>query len=117
LLQVHGEAVAGLASDRCVMTDLRASQDLAAPGHYRPAWRRRFGAALPGLLYTALVLALFGGIAIDHLPESPTVRLGLVGGGAALLLLAALWLDRREARHDTAEPDADGKGRALGTGD
>jgi hypothetical protein len=30
---------------------------------------------------------------------------------------AALWLDRREARHDTAEPDAGGKGRALGTGD
>jgi hypothetical protein len=117
LLQVYGEAVAGLALDRCMMTDLRASQDLAAPGHHPPAWRRRFVAALPGLLYTALVLALFGGIAIDHLPESPTARLGLVAGGAALLLLAALWLDRREARHDAAEPDAGGKGRALGTGD
>jgi hypothetical protein len=116
-LQVSGEAVAGLALDRCMMTNLRASQPLAAPGHHRPAWRRRFVAALPGLLYTTLVLALFGGIAIDHLPESPTLQLGLVGGGAVLLLLAALWLDRREARHDTAAPEAGGKGRALGTGD
>ncbi|HUC67513.1 MAG TPA: hypothetical protein VMA53_19000 [Stellaceae bacterium] len=100
-----------------MMTDLRASHPVVTPGHRRPAWRRRFVAALPGLLYSALVLALFGGIAIDHLPESPTLQLGLVGGGAVLLLLAALWLDRREAQHDPAEPDAGGKGRALGTGD
>jgi hypothetical protein len=101
-----------------MMTDLRASQDLAAPGHHPPAWRRRFVGALPGLLYTALVLALFGGIAIDHLPESPTARISLVAGGAALLLLAALWLDRREARHDPVAPEAGAKsGPALGTGD
>lgn len=98
------------------MTD-HTSHHLAAAGDHRPRWLRRLHAALPGLLYTALVLALFGGVAIDHLPESPMLRLCLVGGGAALLLLLALWLDRREGRHDAAEREARGRRRALGTGD
>ncbi|HZB91197.1 MAG TPA: hypothetical protein VE397_07145 [Stellaceae bacterium] len=98
------------------MTD-HTSHDLAAGGDHRPGWVRRLHGALPGLLYAAMVLALFGGIAVDHLPQSPMVRLALVGGGAALLLLLALWLDRREDRHADAEREAHGQRRALGTGD
>jgi hypothetical protein len=78
------------------MTDLPASDHLAPPraGH-RGRWRTLLGAA-PALLYTGIVLALFGGIAVDQLPASPLVRFALVAGGAALVVLAALWLDHRE---------------------
>jgi hypothetical protein len=78
------------------MTDLPASDHLA-PSHteHRSRWRAFLG-AVPALLYIGVVLALFGGIAIDQLPQSPVARLALVAGGAALVVLAALWLDRRE---------------------
>jgi peptidoglycan/LPS O-acetylase OafA/YrhL len=87
------------------MTDLPVSDDLLRRSH-GGSWLRRLRAALPGLLYAGLVLAVFGGIAVDHLPESPVARLCMVGGGAIALVLAALWLDRREIK-DAAEGAGD----------
>lgn len=82
------------------MTDLPASDHLA-PSRvaHRSRWRAALG-AVPSLLYVGVVLALFGGIAVDQLPESPVLRLALVAGGAALVVLAALWLDHRETGRD-----------------
>jgi cytochrome b561 len=92
------------------MTDLPASEDLAA--HHRhsvSAWRRSAVAALHGIFYVGVVLALFGGIAIDRLPDSAWARLGMVAIGVVLVVLAALWLDRREGRHP--------ENKAFGAGD
>lgn len=92
------------------MTDLPASEDLVAHHHHAgPGWRRSAVAALPGLFYVGIVLALFGGIAIDRLPDSPWARLAMVAVGVVLVVLAALWLDRREGR--------DQPGKAFGAGD
>lgn len=85
------------------MTDMPAAAHLIAAPAGRPGWRRFVLGVLPACLYAVLVLALFGGFARDHLPESPTARLGMVVIGALALLLAALLLDRREAKRDAAE--------------
>ncbi len=58
------------------------------------------GDAALGVVYAAFAMALFGGFAGQHLPQGLLGRYALVIGGAALLLLAALWLDRRERRRD-----------------
>jgi hypothetical protein len=71
-------------------------------------WRRYALSALLPLAYAGAVLMLFGGVALDHLPQSPEAQLGIVALGAALLLLAALWLDRREAKREADEtPDGE----------
>lgn len=69
----------------------------------RPGWRRFTLAILPALIYAALVLAVFGGFTLDHLPEGPLARLGMVGCGAVALLFVAFFLDRREARREAAQ--------------
>ncbi|MGO8916145.1 MAG: hypothetical protein ACLQJR_09580 [Stellaceae bacterium] len=85
------------------MTDIPAPHDLISESDSRPGWRRLMLAVLPALVYAGLVLAVFGGFALDHLPESQTARLGMVVGGALALLLFALFLDRREAKREAAE--------------
>lgn len=92
------------------MTDLPVSNDLLPQKRHN--WRRGAIALLPVLLYSALVLALFGGVAIDHLPDNGLAQLCMVAGGAIVLLLAAFWLDRREGGAARARSD-----EALGTGD
>lgn len=87
------------------MADFPASRDLVPSGESRSGWRRAVG-ALPGLVYAGLVLLLFGGLAIDRLPESQIARVVMVGGGAVAVLLLAFWL----GRHETA-------GEAHGSGD
>lgn len=85
------------------MSDTPAPHDLIPASESRPGWRRFALAALPALAYAALVLAVFGGFTLDHLPESPAARLGMVLSGAVALLLVAFFLDRREARREAAE--------------
>jgi hypothetical protein len=85
------------------MTDVPLPQDVMPESESRPGWQRFALAALPALVYGGLVLALFGGFTLDHLPQSATARLGMVVGGAVSLLLVALFLDRREARRAAAE--------------
>ena len=85
------------------MTDMPAPHDLLSDAQHRPGWRRIALAALPAVVYAVLVLAVFGGFTLDHLPESPQARLGMVVSGAAALLLVAFFLDRREARREAAE--------------
>jgi hypothetical protein len=85
------------------MTDMPAPQDIISASESRPGWRRFAFAALPALVYAGLVLAVFGGFTLDHLPQSPTARLGMVASGALALLLVALFLDRREARREATE--------------
>jgi protein-S-isoprenylcysteine O-methyltransferase Ste14 len=81
-----------------------------APTHVEKAhysgWRRLALSALLPLLYVASVLLFFGGVTLGHLPQSLEAQLGMVAGGAGLLLLLALWLDRREARRAAAEARA-----------
>jgi hypothetical protein len=86
------------------MADLPGSQHSAPPGDSR-SLRQRATAALPGLVYVGLVLLLFGGLAIDQLPESQIARFGMVGAGAVVVLLLAAWLGRGE------------NGEAHGSGD
>lgn len=64
------------------------------------------GDAALGVVYAAVAMALFGGFAGEHLPQGVFGRYAIVVVGAALLLLAALWLDRRERRRQL--PAADG---------
>jgi hypothetical protein len=71
------------------------------------------GDAALGMVYAAFAMALFGGFAGQHLPQGVFGRYAIVVGGAALLLLAALWLDRRERQREI--PPADGD--ALGSSD
>jgi hypothetical protein len=85
------------------MTDMPAPQDLISESESRPGWRRVALAVLPAAVYAALVLVVFGGFALDHLPQSQTARLGMVVSGALALLLFALFLDRREAKREAAE--------------
>jgi hypothetical protein len=69
----------------------------------------RAGDAALGVIYAAFAMALFGGFAGQHLPQGVFGRYAIVVGGAVLLLLAALWLDRRERRrglHPTANGEA-----------
>lgn len=47
-------------------------------------------------------VALFGGIIVDHLPESRLLQGALVGAGVAVLVAAALWLDRRGSQREAA---------------
>lgn len=86
------------------MARLPASQHNASSGDGR-SLRQRAAAALPGLVYVGLVLLLFGGLAIDRLPESQVARFGMVGAGAVVVLLLAAWLGRGE------------NGEAHGSGD
>jgi hypothetical protein len=61
----------------------------------------RFWFATAALVpYGAVILALFGGFAFDHLPEGSAIRFAMVASGACLLLLLALWLDRHEAKRE-----------------
>jgi len=85
------------------MTDMPAPPDIVSESESRSGWRRFALAALPALVYAGLVLAVFGGFTLDHLPQSPTARLGMVVSGALALLLVALLLDRREAKREAAE--------------
>ncbi len=85
------------------MTDMPAPHDVISPSESRPGWRRFALAALPALVYAGLVLAVFGGFTLDHVPQSPMARLGMVVSGALALLLVALFLDRREAKREAAE--------------
>ncbi|HXZ00530.1 MAG TPA: hypothetical protein VEI03_11055 [Stellaceae bacterium] len=85
------------------MTDLPAPHDAIPESESRPGWRRFALALLPALIYVGLVLALFGGFTLDHLPQSSMARLGMVVSGALTLLLVALFLDRREAKRAAAE--------------
>jgi hypothetical protein len=82
------------------MTDLPVSDRLTPPPRRQRSRRRSFLGALPGLLYIGVVLALFGGIAIDRLPQNPLIRFALVAIGAGLVVLVALWLDHREAQSE-----------------
>jgi hypothetical protein len=91
------------------MTNMPAPRDLIPDSDSRPGWRRFVLAALPALIYAALVLAVFGGFALDHVPESPLARLGMVGSGAVALLFVAFFLDRREARREAERVAADGE--------
>lgn len=91
------------------MTDMPVPHDLMPESDSRPGWRRLVLAALPALIYTGLVLAVFGGFALDHLPQSPLARLGMVACGAAALLGVAFFLDRREARREAAERAVSGE--------
>jgi hypothetical protein len=75
-------------------------------------WRRAALSVLLPLAYVGTVLLLFGGVALDHLPESREAQLGMVALGAALLLLVALWLDRRDARREAAYADETALGPA-----
>ncbi len=88
------------------MNDMPAPHDSIPESESRPGWRRFVLAALPALVYAGLVLALFGGFALDHLPQSPTARFGMVVSGALTLLLVAIFLDRREAKRAAAETAA-----------
>lgn len=90
------------------MTDTPAPHDLIPDRDRRPGWRRFALAALPALIYAALVLAVFGGFALDRLPDSPMARFGMVGTGALTLLFVAFFLDRREAQREAAEQAARG---------
>jgi hypothetical protein len=87
----------GVLSDRLGMMASSRFHDGARPGE-NGRLRRGVLKALPGLFYAAAVLALFGGIAVDHLPDSPALRLSLVFAGAGVLVLAAVWLDRHDSR-------------------
>jgi hypothetical protein len=74
--------------------------DQTAPQSQVPARNRsvRFWLTIAALVpYGAVIVALFGGFAFDHLPEGSAIRFALVASGACLLLLLALWLDRHEA--------------------
>jgi peptidoglycan/LPS O-acetylase OafA/YrhL len=89
------------------MTHMPASHDLVPHRDAYPGWRRFLLAALPAVIYAGLVLAVFTGFALDHLPDSPLARLGMVGCGAGALLFVAFCLDRREARRVAAERGED----------
>jgi hypothetical protein len=89
------------------MTDMPAPHDLISPRDAHPGWRRFLLAALPAVIYAGLVLTVFGGFALDRLPESPLARLGMVACGAIALLFVAFFLDRREARREAAERPAE----------
>jgi uncharacterized membrane protein YfcA len=89
------------------MTDMPVPHDLIPHRDAHPGWRRFLLAALPAVLYAGLVLAVFGGFTLDHLPESPLARLGMVGCGAVALLFVAFFLDRREARREATERTGD----------
>lgn len=49
-------------------------------------------------------IVLFGGIIVDHLPESSLLQGAFVGAGVAILVAAALWLDRRGSQREAARP-------------
>lgn len=85
------------------MTDMPALQDTIPDHEQHPGWRRFALAALPAVIYAGLVLMLFGGFTLDHLPQSPMARLGMVASGAITLLFVAFFLDRREAKRMVAE--------------
>ncbi len=89
------------------MTDMPAPNHLIPHRDAHPGWRRFVLAALPALIYAGLVLAVFGGFTLDHLPQSPLARLGMVACGAVALLFVAFFLDRREARRAAAERAGD----------
>ena len=89
------------------MTDRQPQQITNHPRHVGPG----AGDAVLGIIYAAFAMALFGGFAGEHLPHGVFGRYAIVVGGAVLLLLAALWLDRRERRRDAAD------GEALSSGD
>jgi hypothetical protein len=80
------------------MSDQTAPPSLSSENDGSPALPLFLLAVVPAALFIALVLTHAGGIALDHLPESLAAQLAIVGSGAGLLLLTALWLDRREAR-------------------
>jgi hypothetical protein len=80
------------------MTDTPAPHDRIPHRQAYPGWQRFLSTALPAVIYAGLVLAVFGGFALDHLPDSPLARLGMVACGAIVLLFVAFLLDRREAR-------------------
>ena len=56
------------------MTDMPAPNHLIPHRDAHPGWRRFVLAALPALIYAGLVLAVFGGFTLDHLPQSPLAR-------------------------------------------
>jgi hypothetical protein len=59
----------------------------------------RFWLAIAPLVpYGAAIVALFGGLAFDHLPEGGMIRFAMVASGGCLLLLLGLWLGRHEAK-------------------
>jgi len=57
-------------------------------------------------------IALFGGIIIDHLPKSRLLQGALVGAGVAVIVAAALWLDRRGSQREAAKPPMETARRA-----
>jgi peptidoglycan/LPS O-acetylase OafA/YrhL len=55
-------------------------------------------AAIAVILYGAVVVALFGDPALNHIPESSLIKLAFVTVGFCLLLLVAQWLDRQGSK-------------------
>lgn len=92
------------------MSDQTAPPSLSPESDGSPALPLFLLAIVPAAPFIALVLTHAGGIAIDHLPASLAAQLAIVGSGAGLLLLTALWLDRREARRAAAEASDDDAG-------
>lgn len=66
--------------------------------------RRWISDAVLVAVNAGVVLALFGGLIIGR-PDNPWLRLALAVSGVTALLLAGLWLDRHEARHESAAMD------------
>jgi hypothetical protein len=83
------------------LTERLAVTAQTAPPRQLPQKNRsvRFWLAIAPLVpYGAVIVALFGGFAFDHLPEAGIIRFAMVASGACLLLLLGLWLDRHEAK-------------------
>jgi predicted MFS family arabinose efflux permease len=79
------------------MTDQTAPQSQAREKSRSVRFLFGTAALLP---YGAVIGALFGGFAFDHLPERSALRFAIVAFGACLLLLLALWLDHHEAKRE-----------------
>ena len=68
-------------------------------------WRRLASDAALVSVYAGVVLALFGGFALDHATRSTAVQIALVSSAMAVLVVSGIWLDRREARREGALPE------------
>jgi hypothetical protein len=68
-------------------------------------WRRLASdAALVGV-YAGVVLALFGGFALEPVTQSMSIQIALVSCAMAVLVASGIWLDHREARREGALPE------------
>jgi hypothetical protein len=68
-------------------------------------WRRLTSDAVLVVIYAGVVWALFGGFADDRISRSATAKIALTSTAMMVLVVAGIWLDRREARREGALPE------------